>query len=95
MNKYELGVVVRFGMEDEAFQAEMERVKTLITRFGGEIDKVDEWGRRRMAYPIQKQQDGVYTFITFSAESSAPAEIESRLRLQENVLRYLIVRLEA
>jgi small subunit ribosomal protein S6 len=94
MNKYELGVVIRFGLEEEAFQAEMERVKTLITRFDGVIDKVDEWGRRKLAYPIEKQTDGVYTFITFTSASSAPAEIESRLRLQENVLRYLIIRLE-
>ena len=94
MNKYELGVVIRTGLEDDAFQAEMERVKGLVTRFGGEIDKVDEWGRRKMAYPIQKQTDGIYTFITFTSESSAPAEIESRLRLQENVLRFLIIRLE-
>jgi small subunit ribosomal protein S6 len=94
MNKYELGVIVRFGLEDETFQSEMERVKTLITRFGGEIDKVDEWGRRKLAYPIEKQQEGVYTFITFTSESSAPAEIENRLRLQENVLRFLIIRLE-
>ena len=85
MNKYELGVVVRTGLEEENFQAEMERVKTLITRFGGVIDKVDEWGRRKLAYPIQKQQDGMYTFITFSSESNAPVEIESRMRLQENV----------
>ena len=94
MNKYEMGVVVRAGLEEESFQAEMERVKGLVTRFGGVIDKVDEWGRRKLAYPIQKQQEGMYTFITFSSEPAAPAEIESRLRLQEDVLRFLIVRLE-
>lgn len=92
MNKYELGVIVKTGLEDEAFKAEMERIQGLITRFGGNIEKIDEWGRRRLAYPIDKQTDGVYTFITFSAESSTPIEIESRIRIMENVLRFLIIR---
>ena len=94
MNKYELGVIVRAGLEEDVFQAEMERVKGFIERFGGTIEKIDEWGRRRLAYPIEKQAEGVYTFITFSSESGAPAEIEGRLRLQENVLRFLITRVE-
>jgi small subunit ribosomal protein S6 len=94
MNKYELGVIIKPGLEDDAFQAEMERVQTLVTRFEGTIEKVDEWGRRRLAYPIEKHTDGVYTFITFAAKSGAPAEIEGRLRIMENVLRFLIIRLD-
>ena len=94
MNKYELGVVVNSGMEDEAIAAEMERVQALITRFNGTIDKVDDWGKRRLAYPINKITDGVYAFITFSAESETPAEIESRLRIMENVIRFLLIRLD-
>ncbi len=94
MSKYEMGVIVKAGLDDETYQAEMERVKGLIDRFGGTIEKVDDWGRRRLAYPIEKQTEGMYTFITFESGSEAPAEIESRIRLQENVLRFLIVRLE-
>ena len=92
MNKYELGVVVRADLEDENFQAEMTRVKGLIERFDGTIDKVDEWGRRKLAYPIQKLTEGMYTFITFTSPATTPREVESRLRLMENVLRFLIVR---
>ena len=92
MNKYELGVIVKPGMEDETFKAEMERIQALVTRFGGEIEKVDEWGKRKLAYPIDKIAEGVYTFITFAAEPSAPAEIESRLRIMENVMRFLLIR---
>lgn len=95
MNKYELGVVVKPGMEEEAFRAEMERVQSLVTRFGGTIEKVDEWGKRRLAYPIEKITEGVYTFITFASESDAPAEIENRLRIMENVIRFMLIRLEA
>ena len=91
MNKYELGVIVRADMEDEAFQAEMTRVKGLIERFDGTIDKVDEWGRRKLAYPIKKLTEGMYTFITFTAPANAPREIESRLRIMENVLRFLTI----
>ena len=92
MNKYELGVVVRADMEEDAFRAEMERVKGLIDRFGGTIEKVDEWGRRKLAYPIQKLTEGMYTFITYNSEGATPGEVESRLRLMENVLRFLTVR---
>ena len=92
MNKYELGVVVRADLEEETFQAEMTRVKGLIERFDGTIDKVDEWGRRKLAYPIMKLTEGMYTFITFTSPAGTPREVESRLRLMENVLRFLIVR---
>jgi small subunit ribosomal protein S6 len=92
MIKYEMGVVVRADLPDDGFAVEMDKVKALIDRFGGTIDKIDEWGRRRLAYPIAKQTEGMYTFITYTAEPSAPKEIESRVRLIENVLRFLTVR---
>ena len=91
MNQYELGVIVRADLEEETLQKEMTTIKGLIERFGGTIDKIDEWGRRRLAYPIQKLNDGVYTFITYTSESHAPREIEARLRLMESVLRFLTI----
>ena len=92
MVKYEMGVIVRADLPEDGFTVEMDKVKALIDRFGGTIEKIDEWGRRRMAYPIQKHSDGIYTFITYTADPSAPREIESRTRLIENVLRFLTVR---
>ena len=94
MYQYELGVIVSARLEEEAQKAELDRVQELVTRFGATIDKVDNWGRRKLAYPIEKQTDGIYTFITFSSEGGAPAEIESRLRILENVLRFLIIRID-
>ena len=94
MNQYDLGVIVSAKLDEEGQKAELEKVQELVTRFGATIDKVDHWGRRKLAYPIQKQNDGVYTFITFSSESGTPAEIESRLRIMENVLRFLIIRID-
>ena len=95
MNKYELALVLRANLDEETHKAEVEKIHELITRFGGTIEKVDDWGKRRLAYEIQKQTEGFYSFITFVSESEAPAEIERRLRITENVLRYLVIRQEA
>ena len=57
--------------------------------------KVDDWGKRKLAYEIQKVNEGFYSFTTFEAPAAAPAEIEARMRIMENVLRYLIIRKEA
>jgi len=94
MNKYELGVIFKPSLEEDALREELERVQELISRFGGTVEKTDEWGKRRLAYEIDYFTEGFYTFITFSSESSAPAEIESRMRIMENVLRYLIIRID-
>ncbi|MBR1444086.1 MAG: 30S ribosomal protein S6 [Firmicutes bacterium] len=95
MNKYELAVVLNPTLDEEALKNEADSVKELIERFGGVVEKVDDRGKRRLAYEIKKLNEGFYSFITFSAESSAPAEIEKRMRIKENVLRYLIVSQEA
>ena len=95
MNKYELAVVVSAKIEDDARTEVVEKVKALVERFGGQIAEVDEWGKRRLAYEIQKMKEGYYYFVRVEAESTAPAEIESRLRIMDNVLRFLCVRQEA
>lgn len=94
MNKYELAVVVSAKIEDEERAAVVDKCKALIERFGGTITNVDDWGKKRLAYEIQKMKEGFYYFIQFEAESSAPAEIESRVRIMDNVLRYLVVKNE-
>ena len=95
MNKYELAVVVNAKIEDDARAAVIEKVQAYITRFGGQVSDVDEWGKRKLAYEIQKMREGYYYFIHFEAEATAPAEIESRLRIMDNVLRFLCVKQEA
>ena len=95
MNKYELTVVVNAKIEDDARLATIEKVQEYVTRFGGTITNVDEWGKRKLAYEIQKMREGFYYFISFEAASTAPAEIEARLRIMENVIRFLCVRTEA
>lgn len=95
MNKYELVVIFKPSLTDETFPIEFEKVKDLITKYGGTIEKIDNWGRRRLAYEIDKINEGIYEIVVFSAEPSVPAEIERSMRINESVLRYLITNQEA
>ena len=95
MNKYELSLVVNAKIEDKVRTATVDKVKSLITTFGGTITDINEAGKKRLAYEIQKMREGFYYFIQFDAEPEMPAELEQRLRIMDNVLRYLCVRQEA
>lgn len=95
MTKYELCFVVNAKIEDEERANAVAKVQALIERFGGTITNVDEWGKKKLAYEIQKMREGYYYFIQFEAETSAPQEIESRIRIMDDVIRYLIVKQEA
>ena len=92
MSKYELAVVVSAKIEDDERAAVVNKCKALIERFGGTVTNVDDWGKKRMAYEVQKMKDAFYYFIQFDAETSAPVEIENRIRIMDNVLRFLIVK---
>ena len=92
MNKYELAVVVSAKIEDDERATVVEKAKALVERFGGQITNVDDWSKKRLAYEVQKMKEAFYYFIQFDAESSVPAEIESRIRIMDNVIRYLCVR---
>ena len=92
MNKYELAVVVSAKIEDDERAQVIEKVKALVERFGGKISDVDESGKKRLAYEIQKMKEAYYYFIHFDAEAG---EIEQRIRIMDNVIRYLCVRQEA
>ena len=92
MNKYELAVVLSAKLEDEERAAAMEKVTGYITRFGGTVTDIDEWGKKRLAYEIQKMSEGFYYFIHFDAEAGVPGELEQSVRIMDNVLRFLCVR---
>ena len=95
MNKYELALVVNAKIEDDAREAVVEKAKNYVTRFGGTISEVEEWGKKRLAYEIQKMREGYYYFIQFEADATCPVELEKRVRIMDNVLRYLVVKKEA
>ncbi len=95
MHKYELTAVISAKVEDDVRTAAIEKIKAYIERFGGTVVNVDEWGKRRLAYEIQKMKEGFYYFITFESDTTCPNELENRVRIMENVIRYLIVKQEA
>ena len=95
MNKYELAVVVSAKIEDDERAQVIEKVKALIERFGGQISDVDEWGKRRLAYEIQKMKEAYYYFIHFESDAETRSEIEQRIRIMDNVIRFLCVRQDA
>lgn len=95
MNKYELVVVLNGNLEDDDRSAAMERVQGYITRFGGNVTNVDDWGKKRLAYEIQKMNEAFYYVVTFEAPLEAPAQIEENIRIMEQVIRFLIVKQEA
>ena len=92
MNKYELAVVLTTKIEDEERAASIEKIKEVIARFGGVVTNVDEWGKKRLAYEIQKMREGFYYFIQFDANADVPAQLEENVRIMDNVLRFLCVR---
>ena len=95
MNKYELTVVISAKLEDEARLATLEKVKDMIVRFGGTVTNVNDWGKKKLAYDIQKMSEAFYTFVEFDAPDTAPAELEAQLRIMDGVVRYLCVSVEA
>ena len=95
MSKYELCLVVNAKIEDEAREAVVEKAKGYITRYEGTVTEVEDWGKKKLAYEIQKMSEGFYYFIQFEAPETCPAELERHVRIMDNVLRYLIVKKEA
>ena len=95
MNKYELTLVVNAKIEDDERAAAVEKAKGIITRFGGTVTEVEDAGKKRLAYEIQKMKEAFYYFIQFESDSVCPNEVEAHIRIMEPVIRYLCVRQEA
>jgi len=94
MSKYELMYIIDASLEEGPRKELIEKVNTLITSHGGEVEKVDEWGKRRLAYPINYKNDGYYVLINFASAPDLPIEIERVLQISDSVLRYLVIKLE-
>jgi small subunit ribosomal protein S6 len=89
--EYETVFILDPGLEEAKVNEEIERAETLIKDNGGNVDEVERWGRRRLAYEIGRKRDGVYTLIRYHAGGPAVKELERRMRLNESVLRALTV----
>ena len=95
MSKYELCLVVNAKIEDEAREAVVEKAKGYIARYDGTVTEVEEWGKKKLAYEIQKMREAFYYFIKFESDSNCPNEVENSVRIMENVIRFLCVKDEA
>ena len=95
MNRYEMIYIIDTDLEEAARKELIEKVSALIENNGGEIEKVDEtWGKRKLAYAIDYKTEGWYVLVNFKAPVELPRELERNLQINENVLRYLVVKLE-
>ena len=92
MRLYELTVILIPEMEDH--KASVDEIAEVVRGLGGEVDKIDLWGKKRLAYPIRKQQEGFYALITFKITPDAISEIDRVLGLRASVLRHLVVAMD-
>ncbi|MGH2349163.1 MAG: 30S ribosomal protein S6 [bacterium] len=95
MRDYELVLVVSPEVGDEGFPSTVDRVSQFIKERGGEIKETDLWGRRRLAYPIRRQTEGFYAVAHVSMDPQAVRPLEGSLDLAEDILRHLVVRMDA
>ncbi|MBQ8793345.1 MAG: 30S ribosomal protein S6 [Clostridia bacterium] len=90
-NKYEVALVLSVANGDEAVNALKEKFNDLIAK-NGTVENVDEWGKRRLAYPINDETEGYYIFTTMTSEPALPAELERIAGITEGVLRIMVIR---
>ncbi|MFT3893919.1 MAG: 30S ribosomal protein S6 [Anaerolineales bacterium] len=90
MRKYELVCIIQPDLDETAFKGALERVQGWVTEAGGNVDKVDVWGRRRLAFPIHKQRDGQYVLLNISLEPKSTSDLERNIRYFETVLRHML-----
>lgn len=95
MRPYEILYIIKTDREEDQFEAIVEKFTALIEREGGEITKLDKWGKRKLAYEIDKKyRDGYYTLMQFKGEPGVASELNRVMGISEEILRYMITKLE-
>ena len=92
MRQYELMVILDPETEERTVGTTMEGFLAVITKDGGTVDKLDIWGRRRLAYDIKKKSEGIYTLVNFTAEPATAQELDRQLNLSESIMRTKLLR---
>lgn len=95
MRSYEIGVILDPELEERTVAPSLETYLNVVRTDGGSVEKVDIWGRRRLAYDIDRKSEGIYAFMTVTATPAAIAELDRQLNLNESVLRTKVVRQDA
>ena len=94
MVNYEALYIIKPDVEDEARAALIQKFSDIITGAGGEIAQIDEWGKKKLAYPINYINEGYYVLVTFKANPELPAELERNFKISEFVMRYMVTKKE-
>ncbi|MEW6183262.1 MAG: 30S ribosomal protein S6 [Bacillota bacterium] len=92
MRQYEVMYILRPGPEEETLNEMVERFKTVIEEQGGAVDRIDRWGKRRLAYEIDKEREGQYVLMQLKSEAPAVKELERMFKISGDVLRHIIIR---
>ena len=92
---YELGFIISPEVSEEETRSILDRLGQIVDQYGGQIVKVNQWGRRRLAYPIQRHRDGYYVFIDMILTPETVSELERTLKVSEIVLRYMLTKRDA
>ncbi|MGQ9512242.1 30S ribosomal protein S6 [Thermodesulfitimonas sp.] len=92
MRQYETMYVLRLGLDEEATETVINRFKSIVEENGGAVDQIDRWGKRRLAYKIDKERDGYYVVMRFKAEPPVAKELDRVLKISGDVLRHIIIR---
>lgn len=95
MRQYEMMVILDPEVDERTVKPSLEKYLAVVTNDKGTVDNVDIWGRRRLAYPIKKKNDGIYAVINFTSESATAKELERQLGLNETILRLKLLRPDA
>ena len=93
-NVYESAVIINAALDDEQIQSQVSRIKDAITSNNGVINEIEDWGRKRLAYPINKSKIGYYIFYRYEAQNTTAAKLERMFNLDEQILRYLTLKLD-
>ena len=91
MTQYECMYILKPDMEDEAKDSAVKKFSDIVTSNKGEVVKIDEWGKKRLAYPINYIEDGYYVLMYFKSESELPSELERNFKISDDVMRYMVV----
>jgi small subunit ribosomal protein S6 len=94
VHKYELMVILDPELDERTVQPSLDQFLTVVREDGGSVESVDIWGKRRLAYEIQKKSEGIYAVVNFTATPAATAELDRQLRLNEAVMRTKVLRAE-
>ena len=92
MNNYEILYIIQNDIEDDAKAKVVDKYKELIESLGGVVDSVDKWGTKKFAYTMDYKNEGYYVLMNFQAEAAAPAEIERKMKIDDAVMRSMILR---